>query len=75
MVIFGGIYEITKELNDLYMFDFAKRKWITVFEESNSPVRGGRDGSHSFAESDPFGHTAGVTSITHGSPMKKTPQP
>lgn len=24
MIIFGGIYEITKELNDLYMFDFRK---------------------------------------------------
>jgi hypothetical protein len=48
MIVFGGIYEITKELNDLYMFDFTKKKWITVFEESNSPVRGNRENSPSF---------------------------
>jgi Galactose oxidase, central domain len=40
MVIFGGIYEITKELNDLHLYDFRKNKWITVCEESHSPVRG-----------------------------------
>jgi len=45
LIIFGGIYEITKELNDLHMFDLTKRRWVTVFDESNSPVRGGKDGS------------------------------
>jgi hypothetical protein len=33
MMIFGGIYEITKELNDLLAFDFSKGEWSTVFEE------------------------------------------
>ncbi len=33
MLIFGGIYEITKELNDLLAFDFSKGEWSTVFEE------------------------------------------
>lgn len=39
MVIFGGIYEITKELNDFHLFDFRKNRWITMFEESYSPKR------------------------------------
>jgi len=39
MLLFGGIYEITKELNDLHMFDLANRRWIMIFEESNSPKR------------------------------------
>ena len=38
MVIFGGFYEITKELNDLYLFDFINEKWIPIFIEENSPV-------------------------------------
>ena len=45
LLIFGGIYEITKELNDLHMFDITKKKWITIFEESLSPNRGGREAS------------------------------
>jgi N-acetylneuraminic acid mutarotase len=28
MVIFGGIYEVTKELDDVDVFDFKKRKWV-----------------------------------------------
>ena len=39
MVLFGGIYEITKELNDFYMYDFKTNKWITLFEESMSPKK------------------------------------
>ena len=38
MVIFGGFYEITKELNDLYLFDFISERWIPIFVEENSPV-------------------------------------
>ena len=33
MVIFGGFYEITKELNDLFLFDFINEKWIPIFIE------------------------------------------
>jgi hypothetical protein len=52
MIIFGGIYEITKELNDLHLFDFRKSKWVTIFEEAHSPKRdaspyGGEDASPS----------------------------
>lgn len=38
MVIFGGFYEITKELNDLFLFDFIRERWIPIFIEENSPV-------------------------------------
>jgi N-acetylneuraminic acid mutarotase len=48
LIMFGGIYEITKELNDLQMFDLTKKKWVTLFDESNSPAR--RDGSPTFNE-------------------------
>ena len=33
MLFFGGIYDVTKELNDLQSFNFATRKWETIFEE------------------------------------------
>ena len=33
MMVFGGIFEVTKELNDLMAFDFTKRQWVTLFEE------------------------------------------
>jgi hypothetical protein len=31
MVIFGGLYELTKELNDLYLFDMDNEVWIPIF--------------------------------------------
>ena len=43
MLIFGGIFDVTKELNDLMAFDLAKSQWVTLFEElgpaSQSPTR------------------------------------
>jgi hypothetical protein len=33
MLIFGGIYDVTKELNDLQSYCFATKKWTAVFEE------------------------------------------
>lgn len=33
MLIFGGIFEVTKELNDLMAFDFATNQWVAIFEE------------------------------------------
>lgn len=39
MIVFGGIYEITKELNDLHIFDFKNNRWITIFEEACSPKK------------------------------------
>ena len=52
MVIFGGIYEITKELNDLHLFDLRTNKWITIQEEINSPARGTSPYGHE--ETSPF---------------------
>ena len=39
MLIFGGIFEITKELNDTHLYDFKNNRWISLFEETgvNSP--------------------------------------
>lgn len=43
MVLFGGIFEITKELNDMPLFDFKQRRWVYLYEESHqsSPVKTG----------------------------------
>ena len=60
--MFGGIYEITKELNDFMLFDFTKNKWITLFEETVSPKKVMQD--YSFAEEG-----------SPGSPKKSTTSP
>jgi hypothetical protein len=39
MLVFGGMYEVTKELDDMHLFDFRNKRWITFFEEAQSPVR------------------------------------
>lgn len=39
MIIYGGIYEITKELNDMHIFDLRKEQWVCLFEEINSPKK------------------------------------
>ena len=40
MMIFGGIFEVTKELDDLLLFDLKTCKWYTLFEEAtHSPHR------------------------------------
>ena len=31
--IFGGIFEVTKELNDLHLYDIANNRWICLFTE------------------------------------------
>jgi hypothetical protein len=33
MIVFGGIHEVTKELNDMMVFDFKSKKWTVLFEE------------------------------------------
>ena len=37
MIIYGGIFEVTKELNDMHVFDLKKQQWVVLFEELNSP--------------------------------------
>ena len=34
MVIFGGFMDLTRELKDLYLFDFHTQEWIKIFEEN-----------------------------------------
>ena len=33
MLVFGGFYDITKELNDMYLFDFENEAWIQIFQD------------------------------------------
>lgn len=40
LVIFGGIWDVTKELNDLHIYSFSKNVWMTVQTSANSPQIG-----------------------------------
>jgi hypothetical protein len=42
MVIFGGILEVTKEINDMYAFDFKTLKWKILFKEQQLVMEGKR---------------------------------
>lgn len=37
--MYGGIHEVTKELDDMIVFDFKNTRWIQFFEELISPVK------------------------------------
>lgn len=39
MLIFGGIHEVTRELDDMHILDFRSRRWVTLFEELSSPAK------------------------------------
>jgi|LauGreDrversion4_2_1035121.scaffolds.fasta_scaffold416401_1 hypothetical protein len=39
MFIFGGIFEVTKELNDVQAFSLKTREWTTIYEDEQSPQR------------------------------------
>ena len=39
MLVFGGILEVTKELDDMYIYDLRNKKWILFFEEACSPSK------------------------------------
>lgn len=67
MLLFGGIFEITKELNDLYLYDFKQNRWITVFEESCSPKKLSPDNSI-MDDSSPAGRSPKKTTT---SPLSK----
>jgi hypothetical protein len=49
LIIFGGIVEVTHELNDMHAYDLSTGEWFIFYDEfgigavlsSNSPVRGG----------------------------------
>ena len=40
LVIFGGIWDVTKELNDLHLYSFVRNQWITIQASANSPTIG-----------------------------------
>lgn len=41
IAVFGGIFEITRELNDCFLYDIKSNKWFNLFEETGpaSPKR------------------------------------
>lgn len=39
MIVYGGIFEVCKELNDMHILDLESEKWLCVFEELNSPKK------------------------------------
>ena len=39
LIVFGGIHEVTKELDDMVVYDFKNRRWIQFFEEILSPLK------------------------------------
>jgi hypothetical protein len=34
LILFGGIHDITWELNDMYLFDLTEKTWIEVDSDS-----------------------------------------
>lgn len=38
MILFGGIYEITRELNDLHIYDLKNKSWNILFREKEPPT-------------------------------------
>ena len=41
MFVFGGIHEITNELNDTRMFDLHRKTWRIVDEENRNALESG----------------------------------
>ena len=39
IMVFGGIWDVTKELNDLHLYSLTKNEWIVVQDAANSPLR------------------------------------
>ena len=71
IVIFGGIYEITRELNDLHIFDIKNNRWILLFAErpaespmiiaSPSPIKGGGMSATGVSQVSPYGRKGTLT--------------
>ena len=38
ILIYGGIHELTQELNDMYLYDTKSGSWILLMEECYSPL-------------------------------------
>mmetsp|Transcript_32372 Transcript_32372/g.31673 ORF Transcript_32372/g.31673 Transcript_32372/m.31673 type:complete len:190 (+) Transcript_32372:330-899(+) len=37
MIVFGGIHEITREMEDLFFLDFKRNKWVLLYDEVTKP--------------------------------------
>ena len=35
IIVFGGIWDVTKELNDLHAYSIADDKWVTMSDSAN----------------------------------------
>jgi hypothetical protein len=61
LIIFGGILEVTHELNDMHAYDLSTGEWFIFYDESgigavmtsNSPVRGGFGGTLTLNQQSP----------------------
>jgi len=40
LVVFGGIYVLTQELNDCYIYDMKNRNWLCLFDEEGTNAEG-----------------------------------
>ena len=36
MIVFGGIHEVTRELDDCWIYDPSRNEWIALFEETTN---------------------------------------
>lgn len=69
LVIFGGIWEVTKELNDLCVYSIAKNQWVTLNQSSNadaidrSPRRSRHEGSPHWRDSAALNKDGSPTNI------------
>lgn len=66
LILFGGIFELTKELGDCYAYDTRSKTWYTLFEEIDSPVHK-HSPNHTFG----MGKFGRADSIKSPSPMHK----
>jgi hypothetical protein len=40
MIVFGGILDVCKELDDMIIYDLERKRWVRFFEELMlSPIR------------------------------------
>lgn len=71
MYIFGGILELTKELNDMLVFDFRQRKF-TQGEEIPDYIDGSPERRQGTVQQDTYGETSSPARTTKGgSPTRR----
>lgn len=45
MIVFGGILDVTKELDDMTIFDIEQKRWTQLFEGLNAVTQKHHDAS------------------------------